>query len=64
MEYNKKLFETVLSIAKNFADLSTKVETDTSLPFEEVFPAKTQFVKTESSASTDTAPPKPAPLLE
>ena len=51
MEYNKKLYETVEGIAKNFKELSNKVETDTSLPFSEVKKINIQLKKHEPVAA-------------
>ena len=47
MEYNKKLYATVADIAKSFVELKNKVETDTSLPFEEVKKINIQLKKHE-----------------
>ena len=47
MEYNKKLYETVAKIAKDYVELSNKVETDTSLPFSEVKKINIQLKKHE-----------------
>ena len=51
MEYNKKLYETVEGIAKNFAELRNKVETDTTLPFSEVKKINIQLKKHEPVAA-------------
>lgn len=47
MEYNKSLYSTVESISKNFEELSNKVSSDTSLPFEEVKKINIQLKKHE-----------------
>lgn len=51
MEYNKKLFATVAKIAQDFAELSNKVETDTTLPFSEVKKINIQLKKHEPVAA-------------
>ncbi len=47
MEYNKNLFEAVEAIVKKYHELSDKVNSDTSLPFEEVKNINKQLKKHE-----------------